>query len=120
MKTSEIIEKAQIFLWDGRDGRELDWDYKIRASLKEQFICHAIQRAVRNGTMAGYAEPSALRKLTQVISMIESRIAPSCTLCGWLIKKHGIPEKELTHVRVQKHRKQWMKKLIKEFKAKGD
>ena len=111
MKTSEIIEKARPYLWDG--------DLKTYGD-KEEFLCHAIVRGNRGGRWDHRAPLAVEGRLIEVRSVIEERLHPYCTLDSWLLRRAGVAMKDLTSSNVQKHRWQWMEKLIVEFKRKGD
>lgn len=105
MKSSELLEKAKKYLWDGigdETGDETGY----------AFICYAILHAASTPSQIGLAQ--------KVRDAIEVRLHPWNNLHSWLRYEAGIPEKMLTQERVQAHRLAWMNKLIKEYKAKGD
>jgi hypothetical protein len=84
----------------------------FRRSIKNQYICHAIQDMnVRDGT-------KWMHRLTPggaaAVNMIAKRLSPVESLDGWL-QRQGIPEEELTWENMQAHRHAWLKMLINEF-----
>lgn len=106
MKTSELIEEAKWHLWDGK------CEYDLENGGITEYICFAILYAARTHRCIDLHQ--------QCRDVIEARLFPWNNLDAWLQHGIGIPAKELTAERVQKHRRKWMNKLIKEYKAKGD
>jgi hypothetical protein len=120
VKTSEILRQAEHYLWNGQSKSDLEWFCKRNGSLKEQFLCHAVERSVRKGSWNRSAPQNLAQKSRYISDMIESRMYPHVTLNTWLAECANIPKEHLTDVNVQEHRKQWLHLLIKEFQAKGD
>jgi len=106
MRTSQLIEKAKKHLWDGK------YEYALEHIDITEYICFAILYAARTH--------DCIELHQQCRDVIEARLLPWNNLDAWLQHGIGIPAKELTAERVQKHRRKWMNKLIKEYKAKGD
>ena len=108
-KTSDILKAAKPFLWDGVN------DLRVKdLRVKEPFICFAVE--------CTKYPASAKRRVTR---MIESRLGVdrwqvNHTLRSWLAVQLKCDTYALESKDVQRHRLQWMDKLIAEFKAKGD
>ena len=103
MKTSELITKAKNHLWDGVCDEE---------SGKHEFICYAVLYASETPKDGELAQ--------RFRDDLEMRLHPWNNLYSWLRYEANIPSKDLTYIRVQKHRLKWMDKLSKQYKAKGD
>lgn len=112
MKTSTLIAKGKKYLWDGKDNKLLDLDVNPSA-----FICFAVLYAARDEPKNRRA---ALDCHEQLRAAIEARLFPWISLEAWLLHSAGIRSEAMTSERVQKHRLEWMNRLIKEYKAKGD
>jgi hypothetical protein len=103
MKTSEILRRAKARLWNGVT---LDKHGDVPRG-KSAMICYAIMGA-------SFAESDA------VCREIMRRIHPYNTLRGWLANQPHVRLGDLTDKNVQRHRRQWVDKLIAEYEAKGD
>lgn len=119
LKTSDLIRQALPYLWDGKDYGE------VCQSKKEEYLCHAIMRAARGGHknwmfIEHRAELRVEQRIKEVKDMIEQRLVPYNSLESWLLYVGNVLARDLTHENVQKHRKQWARRMIAEFKRKGD
>lgn len=115
LKTSTLIAQGLKHLWDGQSLNDE----------KEEYLCHAIHRAAR----CGYAEwmyhthrvtPEVESRAKEVRAMVELRLFPWNSLEAWLRYGANVPEADITHERLQEHRRKWALKMIAEFKRKGD
>lgn len=97
LKTSEILTRAKKRLWDGSNGRGTP------------YICCAVKE------VSPRSERS--RRLRDEIA---KSLHPSSTLRTWLSVVARVPREQLTTENVQRHRLQWVDRMIKEYKAKGD
>lgn len=109
MKTSEILEKAKAFLWDGISHIGLD---------KEVYICWALREVL---PLAPECEnDETFRKIRSLQEEIENRLGPgNATLEIWLERKLG-EDFIFSKKAIQAHRLAWMNLLIEEYKQKGD
>ena len=119
LKTSDLIRQALPYLWDGKDFGKMD------QRNKEEYLCHAITRAGRGGHKNWvYHEHRAQlyveQRIKEVKDMIEKRLFPYNSLESWLQYVGDVRARDLTHENVQRHRKQWARRMIAEFKRKGD
>lgn len=119
LKTSTLIRNGLKHLWDGRDGGE------VSDNSKEEYLCHAIMRAGRGGSGAWMLytyrhTQESERRLQDVRDMIAERLFPYNSLSSWLEHCGDVSQSEMTHERLQEHRRKWALKMIAEFKAKGD
>lgn len=96
LKTSEILTRAKKRLWDG-----------VNAA-GTPYICVAAE------------EVSTSSRSKRLRDEIANSLYPNSTLRTWLMEVVGVPHEQLTSENVQRHRLQWMDRMIKEYKAKGD
>lgn len=79
------------------------------------FLCWALEIA----HAAGKIDPEQVNldqeQVNLAKNLIEHRICPHNTVCGWLHSSVGVPNKELTPTAMQTYRKRWLESLIKEF-----
>ena len=75
---------------------------------RPMFLCWALEIAYTAGNIG--REQVNLAK-----NLIEHRIRPHITVCGWLRTSAGVPNKELTPTTIQAYRKRWLASLIEEF-----
>jgi hypothetical protein len=80
----------------------------FRHSIKNQYICYAIEDSNQNAKLVT-TEGGQL-----AVKLIAERIWPAFSLESWVMQQ-GIPEEELTWENMQAHRHAWLKLLIKEF-----
>ena len=78
---------------------------------KTSFICFAVDDA----TDCGRVDRRACDKACEIIG---KRLGVGCGSIHTWLRRQGIPEKDLTHDRVQAHRHAWLQQLIKEFETK--
>jgi hypothetical protein len=98
MKTSEMLEKAKKYLWDGVETN----------SPKDAPICCALRKS------CGAVQPKGIRE------EICKRLRPYNDVHSWLYYNPSVDREDMTDQTVQSHRLAWMNLLIKEYKAKGD
>ena len=119
LKTSDLIRQALPYLSDGKDYDEVD------QGKTEEYLCHAISRAARGGHknwmfIEHRAELRIEQRIKEVRGMIEKRLSPYNSLESWLKYVGNVCGRDLTRENLQKHRKQWARRMIAEFKRKGD
>lgn len=117
LRTSTLIRNGLKHLWDGQD------IWAISDDKKEEYLCHAIARAVRNDDAMWHLSKASSNEeatLNRVRTMIEGRLFPYNNLYAWLIHQAGVPDSLLTQERLQEHRRKWALKMAAEFKRKGD
>ena len=90
--------------------RDLHKAFKAAESyLKKQgFLCWAVVEAHRAGMITESQQEFAK-------NLIEHLIHPYTTVCAWLNRSVGVPNKELTSKAMKAYRKRWLESLIKEF-----
>lgn len=100
IKTSTILKRAKLCLWDG-----------IFPNFESKFmyVCFAIAHAPikRQGGA----------KKTAVMCEINRRLFPHGSIAQWLCHNLSV---ETNRVQLQQYRHRWLDSLIKEYEAKGD
>lgn len=110
-KTSTLLEKVKLFLWDG-----VDYFEHMYPRSKERYLCYAIGK-VRLNVAKNSKE---IEKLDFVQSLITKRLEDSSTYEAWLEKYHSFLGYSGTTKEFQAARLNWLNSLIAEFKQKGD
>lgn len=109
-KKSEILQEALKHL----SPVQSNWDTEQK-NQKFEYICHAIGFVVNPNK--SYSESHELHRY------IENQLSPRLSLKSWLGEVHGICYDEMSKNKgrkLQEHRRQWVLKMIEEFKAQGD
>ena len=90
--------------------RDLHKAFKAAESYleKQGFLCWALEIAYAAGKIT-----ESQQKLAK--NLIEYRIRPHNTVCGWLHSSAGIPNREFTPGAMKAYRKRWLESLVKEF-----
>lgn len=96
LKTSEILTRAKKRLWNG-----------VNAG-GTPYICCAVEEVTRS------------ERSKRLRDEIANSLYPTSTLRTWLMEVVNVPQKQLTGENVQRHRLQWMDRMIQEHKVKGD
>lgn len=94
----KILEGVRNLLWDG---------HSFKGS-QHKYICDCIT----HGPDKSY--PFDRMQLREII---HERLGHQFSVSAWLAMQ-GVPQRDLTNIRVQAHRKAWVEMLIEEFSKK--
>lgn len=101
---SDVFREAKKHLWDGK--------YWSEVNTKEIYICHAINR-VSCGLLGIQAKEIIMSKFPTRLGKAFPHYVES-----YLSEVLGVPEVDLSYVKVQQYRKDWLTSLEEEFKPK--
>ena len=144
MKTSTLIQRSMKYLWDGKD----DYSNVSDSSDSTRHICVAMELFAESRERDHGYEDALWDKIYDIQALIEGRLGGThyeewllkegfLTKDQWVVRYGSYydlpdfyyyidyggefrPEFEALTKKIQLSRKEWMKALIAEFKAKGD